>query len=113
MRTLKRIGLGCLLTASLGSLGSSIYPRVYAFNQASQGALIASTRAANCRVLKSNLIPNETPVDELGKPFPAGTTFCDRNGLTGQATDKGAIGYPKQGDTAAIIKILETRGFKF
>lgn len=111
-RNIKRFVLGSLAFTSFIAMGASIYPRVYAFNEAAQGALIASNRAANCRVLKGNLVPNSTPVDTRGKTFPAGTHICDWEGLTGQTTDKGAIGYIKQGDSAAIAKTLEGRGFK-
>ena len=113
MRTLKRIGLGCLLATSVASLGAAIYPRVYAFNQVSQGVLIASNRAANCRIISPGVRPNIIPIEtSSGKPLTSGTAVCDWSGNTGQINGTGAIDYVRQGDTAAIVTMLKQRGFK-
>ena len=113
MRTLKRIGLGCLLATSVGSLGAAIYPRVYAWNQVSQGVLIASNRAANCRIIYPAVRPNIIPIESTSKqPLTSGTFVCDWNGNTGQINGYGAIDYVKQGDMTAIVATLKQRGFK-
>ena len=113
MRQLKRISLGCLLSASVVSVGAAIYPRVYAFNEVSQGVLIASNRAANCRIITPAVAPNLIPTDaKSGRPLVSGTAVCDWNGNTGQINGTGAIDYVKQGDIAAISTILKGRGFK-
>lgn len=111
-RPTKRLGLAGLATLTIASISAGIYPRVSAWNQASNAALIAGQRATNCRVLNGSLVANTIPVDEHGRPLPAGTHVCDWNGMTGQATATGAIGYLKQGNTEEIIKTLESRGFK-
>ena len=112
-RSLKRIALGCVLSVSTVSLGTAIYPRVYAFNTSSQGVLIASNRAANCRIITPAVSPNLIPTDaKSGRPLVSGTAVCDWNGNTGQINGTGAIDFVKQGDTAAITKTLIRRGFK-
>ena len=112
-RNLKRIGLGCLLSTAIVSLGTAIHPRIYAFNQASQGALIASNRAVNCRIINPAVIPNLIPLDsKSGRPLNSGTAVCDWNGNTGQINGTGAIDFVKQGDIAAITKTLMGRGLK-
>jgi len=113
MRTLKRIGLGCLLATSVASLGTAIYPRVYAWNQVSQGVLIASNRAANCRVIYPSVRPNIIPIEsKSGRPLTSGTAVCDWSGNTGQINGTGAIDYVRQGDMGAIVATLKQRGFK-
>ncbi|MGI0495097.1 hypothetical protein ACN4EG_25210 [Alkalinema pantanalense CENA528] len=108
----KRFSLGLLGAIAIGSTLAAIYPRVYAWNVAASSAVIASQRAANCRVLIGNLQPNSIPLDQKGKPLPPGTHVCDWQGLTGQITAGNAIGYVKQGDSKAIAEILKSRGFK-
>ena len=101
------------MLTSVGSLGTAIYPRVYAWNQVSQGVLIASNRAANCRIVIPAVSPNLIPIDtKSGRPLVAGTAVCDWNGNTGQINGSGAIDYVKQGDTTAIVATLKQRGFK-
>lgn len=113
MRTLKRIGLGFSFVTSVGSLGTAIYPRIYAWNQVSQGVLIASNRAANCRIVEPSVRPNIIPLEaKSGQKLTAGTAVCDWNGSTGQINGYGAIDYVKQGDPAAIVATLKQRGFK-
>lgn len=108
----KRLSIGLLASVAVGTTLAAIYPRVYAFNVASSSAVIANQRAANCRVLKGNLQPNTIPLDAKGKPLPAGVHVCDWQGMTGQITSTGAIGYVKQGSSKEIAKTLESRGFK-
>ena len=92
---------------------ATIAPRVFAWNQASQGALIAASRAVNCRVLNGSIEPNSIPVDAKSKrPLPPGTHVCDWQGNTGQVNGAGAIDFLKQGQTEAIAATLKSRGFK-
>jgi hypothetical protein len=112
MRRLKRAGLALLTAASLGSLGAAIYPRIYAWNQVSQGVLIASSRSANCRLLRPSVLPNIIPLDDAGNELPPGTFVCDFSGNTGQINGFGAVDYVRQGDTSAIVHDLKQRGFK-
>ena len=112
-RNLKRVGLACLFSISTVSLGTAIYPRVHAFNEASQGTLIAGNRAANCRIITPAVAPNLIPTDaKSGRPLVSGTAVCDWNGNTGQINGTGAIDFVKQGDTAAITKTLTGRGLR-
>jgi len=109
----KRILLigGCALSGV--SCISTIAPRVIAWNDASQGALIASARAVNCRVLTSTLEPNVIPIDgKTKRPLPPGTHVCDWAGMTAQINGAGAVDFLKQGQTEAIAQNLKSRGFK-
>ena len=97
-------GVACLAT---------IAPRVFAWNEASQGALIASSRAVNCRVLTSTLEPNVIPIDgKTKRPLPPGTHVCDWAGMTAQINGAGAVDWLKQGQTEGIAATLKSRGFK-
>ena len=97
-------GVACIATIS---------PRVIAWNDASQGALIASARAVNCRVLTSTLEPNIIPIDgKTKRPLPPGTHVCDWAGMTGQINGTGAVGFLKQGQTESIAATVISRGFK-
>ena len=112
-RNLKRVLLFFGASVTLTSLGTAIYPRIYAFNQASQGALIASNRAVNCRIITPAIVPNLIPLDsKSGRPLVSGTTVCDWNGNTGQINGSGAIDFVRQGETDVIVKILKVRGLK-
>ena len=92
---------------------ATIAPRVMAWNQASQGALIASSRAVNCRVLTSTIEPNIIPIDgKTKRPLAPGVHICDWAGMTGQINGTGAIDFLKQGQTEAITATLKSRGFK-
>lgn len=92
---------------------TAIYPRIYAFNEDTQGALIAGNRAANCLILTPGVKPNLIPVDaKSGRQLNPGTAVCDWNGNTGQINGSGAIDYVKQGDISAITKTLTGRGLK-
>ena len=92
---------------------ATIAPRVIAWNDASQGALIASSRAVNCRVLNGNIEANTIPLDHLTQhPLPPGTHVCDWQGNTGQVNGTGAIDFLKQGQSEAIAATLKSRGFK-
>ena len=92
---------------------ATIAPRVIAWNDASQGALIASARAVNCRVLTSTLEPNVIPIDgKTKRPLPPGTHVCDWAGMTGQINGTGAVDFLKQSQTEAIASTLKSRGFK-
>ena len=109
----KRILLigGCAL--SFAACIATIFPRVMAWNDASQGALIASARAVNCRVLTSTLEPNVIPIDGRTKrPLPPGTHVCDWAGMTAQINGAHAVDFLKQGQTEAIAATLKSRGFK-
>ena len=109
----KRILLigGCALSGV--ACIATIAPRVIAWNDASQGALIASSRAVNCRVLNGSIEPNSIPVDAKSKrPLPPGTHVCDWAGMTGQINGTGAIDFLKQGQTELIAATLKSRGFK-
>ena len=91
---------------------ATIAPRVMAWNQASQGALIASSRAVNCRVLTSTLEPNVIPIDgKTKRPLAPGVHVCDWAGMTAQINGAGAVDYLKQGQTEAIAATLKSRGF--
>ena len=104
------IGMGC--AASVGATLATIAPRIYAWNQASQGALIAAQRAANCRVLDGPVVPNIIPLDGKGRSLPPGTHVCDWQGMTGQINGTGAIDFLKQGQSETIAQTLKSRGFK-
>ena len=92
---------------------ATIAPRVIAWNQASQGALIASSRAVNCRVLNSTIEPNVIPIDgKTKRPLPPGTHVCDWAGMTGQINGANAVDFLKQGQTESIAATLKSRGFK-
>ena len=109
----KRILLvgGCALSGV--ACIATIAPRIIAWNDASQGALIASSRAVNCRVLTSTLEPNVIPIDgKTKRPLAPGTHVCDWQGNTGQVNGTGAIDFLKQGQTEAITATLKSRGFK-
>ena len=109
----KRVLLFAGLAASLGSCLGVIAPRIIAWNEASQGALIASFRAVNCRVLTSTLRPNIIPMDgQTGKPLPPGSHVCDWQGMTGQINGSGAVDFLKQGQSETIVQTLKSRGFK-
>jgi hypothetical protein len=109
----KRIILLSGSVLSLGACVATIYPRVIAWNEASQGALIASSRAVNCRVLNGAIEPNTIPNDAQSKrPLPPGTHVCDWQGNTGQINGTGAIDFLKQGQSEAIAQTLKSRGFK-
>ena len=98
---------------SFSACVATIAPRVIAWNDASQGALIASSRAVNCRVLNGSIEPNSIPLDAKSKrPLPPGTHVCDWAGMTAQINGTGAIDFLKQGQTEAIAASLKSRGFK-
>ena len=98
---------------SFSACVATIAPRVIAWNDASQGALIASSRAVNCRVLTSTLEPNVIPIDgKTKRPLPPGTHVCDWAGMTAQINGAGAVDFLKQGQTEAIAASLKSRGFK-
>ncbi len=104
--------LGCS-SLSFAACIATIAPRVIAWNEASQGALIASSRAVNCRVLTSSIEKNTIPVDgQTKRPFPPGTHICDWQGMTGQINGTGTIDYLKQGQSESIAATLKSRGFK-
>lgn len=109
----KRILLigGCSIS-SVACL-STVAPRVIAWNQSSQGVLIASSRAMNCRVLNGSIEPNSIPLDfKTKRPLPPGTHVCDWQGMTGQINGTGAIDFLKQGQSESIATTLKERGFK-
>ena len=109
----KRILLvgGCALSGV--ACIATIAPRVFAWNEASQGALIASNRAVNCRVLTSTLEPNVIPIDgKTKRPLPPGTHVCDWAGMTGQINGANAVDWLKQGQSESIAATLKSRGFK-
>ncbi len=109
----KRVGLLTLGAAAIGCFLGSAYPRIYAWNQASTAATIATQRAANCRILSGPVEANTIPVDaKSGRPLAPGTHVCSWDGLTGQINGTGAIDYVKQGHTETIAQTLRTRGFK-
>lgn len=109
----KRVGLLTLASAAICCFLGSAYPRIYAWNEASTAATIASQRAANCRVLSGPVQPNTIPVDkQSGKPLNPNVHVCFWDGSTGQINGTGAIDYVKQGSTESIAKILQSRGFK-
>jgi hypothetical protein len=109
----KRVALVTLASAAIGCFLGSAYPRIYAWNQASTAATIASQRAANCRILLGSVEPNTIPVDgKSGRPLAPGTHVCDWNGVTGQINGTGAIDYVKAGQAETIIATLKSRGFK-
>lgn len=111
-KTKRSLLLGCGLL-SFTSCIASISPRVIAWNDASQGVLIASARSLNCRVLNGSIEPNTIPLDHLTKrPLPSGTHICDWQGNTGQINGSGAIDYLKQGQSESISSTLKSRGFK-
>ena len=92
---------------------ATIAPRIIAWNDASQGALIASSRAVNCRVLTSTIEPNVIPIDgKTKRPLAPGVHVCDWAGMTGQINGAGAVDFLKQGQTEAISGTLKSRGFK-
>ena len=98
---------------SFASCVATIAPRVIAWNDASQGALIASARAVNCRVLTSTIEPNVIPIDgKTKRPLAPGTHVCDWAGMTAQINGTGAVDFLKQGQTEAIADTLKSRGFK-
>jgi hypothetical protein len=105
-----------LLGGSVLAFGACVYtiaPRIIAWNEASQGALIASSRAVNCRVLGTSIVPNTIPVDgQTKRPLPPGTHVCDWSGMTGQINGTGAIDFLKQGQSETIAQTLKSRGFK-
>lgn len=109
----KRVGLITLGVAAIGCFLGSAYPRIYAWNEASTAAMIASQRAANCRILSGPVQPNTIPVDAKSRnPLNSGTHVCFWDGSTGQINGTGAIDFVKQGSTETIIKILQSRGLK-
>lgn len=109
----KRIILFGGLTLSSVACVSTILPRVMAWNESSQGVLIASSRSLNCRVLTTPIVPNSIPVDgKTKRPMPPGTHICDWQGNTGQINGTGAIDFLKQGQSEAISSTLKERGFK-
>ena len=98
---------------SFAACVATIAPRVIAWNDASQGALIASSRSVNCRVLTSTLEPNVIPIDgKTKRPLPPGTHVCDWAGMTAQINGAHAVDFLKQGQTEAIASTLKSRGFK-
>jgi hypothetical protein len=110
---LKRILLFTGMGMAASSCVATIAPRVIAWNEASQGALIASSRAVNCRVLNGAIEPNIIPLDgKTGRPLPPGTHVCDWQGNTGQINGTGAIDFLKQGQSETIATVLKSRGFK-
>ena len=110
--TTKRILLFGGTCVSFSVCVMKIAPRVIAWNTASQGALIASTRAATCRTLDRPISRNTIPVDgKTGRTLPPGTFLCDWEGMTGQINGTGAIDYLKQGQSEEIAKTLKSRGF--
>ena len=109
----KRVVLISGSTISLAACIVTIFPRVMAWNDASQGVLIASSRAVNCRVLNGSIEPNSIPVDgKTKRPLPSGVHVCDWSGMTGQINGTGAVAFLKQGQTEAIAATLKSRGFK-
>jgi hypothetical protein len=110
---LTRIGLGCLGAASIGSFLAAAYPRIYAWNEASTAATIATQRAANCRLLDGPVQANTIPIDSKTKrPLSPGVHVCYWDGSTGQINGTGAIDFVRQGSTESIANILKSRGFK-
>lgn len=111
--TTKRILLASGFCLSTAACATTIAPRVIAWNIASQGVLVASSRATNCRLLNSPIAPNTIPVDEKTlKPLPPGTHICDWEGLTAQVNGAGVVDYLRQGQPEEISKTLKQRGFK-
>lgn len=108
----KRVLIFGASCASVAACVTTIAPRVIAWNLASQGVLIASTRAATCRPLDSPIAPNTIPIDgKTGRTLPPGTYICDWEGMTGQINGTGTIDYLKQGQAEEIAKTLISRGF--
>gem|GEM_PF-490297 len=108
----KRVVLIGGSTLSFAACIATIAPRVMAWNDASQGALIASSRAVNCRVLNSTIEPNVIPIDgKTKRPLAPGVHVCDWAGMTGQINGTGAVDFLKQGQTEAIAATLKSRGF--
>jgi hypothetical protein len=109
----KRIALGCLGASAIASFIAAAYPRIYAWNEASTAATIATQRAANCRILNGPVIANTIPVDgKTGHPLSSGVHVCYWDGSTGQINGTGAIDFVKQGSTESIAQILKARGLK-
>ncbi len=109
----KRIALGCLGVGAIISFLVSAYPRIYAWNEASSSATIATQRAANCKILDGSVQANTIPIDSKTKrPLSPGVHVCHWDGSTGQINGTGAIDFVKQGSTEAIAAILKSRGFK-
>ena len=109
----KRLGLAVLSVGSIGCFLSAAYPRIYAWNEVSSAATIATQRAANCRIITPSVQVNTIPVDgKSGRPLPAGSHVCDWAGVTGQINGTGAVDYIKVGQGEAIANILKSRGFK-
>jgi hypothetical protein len=97
---------------AFGACAVTIAPRIIAWNEASQGALIASQRVAKCLVLNGPIVPNSVPTNGKGGPLPPGTFICDWQGMTGQVNGTGAIDFLRQGQPEAISDALKARGFK-
>lgn len=109
--TKRSLLIGCGLLSCTACI-ASITPRVVAWNDASQGVLIASSRSLNCRVLDGPIEANIIPLDGTTKrPLPSGTHVCDWLGNTAQINSSGAVDYLKQGQSESISATLKTRGF--
>ena len=110
--TKRTLLLGCGLLSCTACI-ATITPRVVAWNEASQGVIVASARSLNCRVLTGNIEPNSIPLDyKTKRPLPPGSHVCDWQGNTAQINSSGAVDYLKQGQTESIASTLKTRGFK-
>jgi hypothetical protein len=111
--TTKRILLASGFCLSTAACATTIAPRVIAWNIASQGVFVASSRATNCRLLNGPIAQNTIPIDsKTNKPLVPGTHVCSWDGNTGQINGNGVIDYLKQGQPEEIAKTLKQRGFK-
>ena len=108
--TLTRIGYAALAAASIGASLSALQPRLYAFNQSSQGHQIAMSRAETCLLTSLPIVANEIVLDKSGRKLPDGTFLCDTRGNTVQVTNGGASGYLKSGQPELITAKLRQRG---
>jgi hypothetical protein len=110
--SITRISYGCLAAASLGATIAALHPRIYAFNQSSQGHQIAMARAETCAVV-GFVEANSIPIDRKTKrKLPAGTFTCDFQGNTAQINGYGASAWVKSGQPEQISAKLKQRGFK-
>jgi hypothetical protein len=104
---------------SIGSLGCFLWaanPRIVAWNQTANAALIAQQRAATCVIVSHTISPGMIVFNgksETGKDgiwMTPGTLICDRRGNTAQVTSRGRVHYIRSAPPELLEPILDKRG---
>jgi hypothetical protein len=111
-RATRRLLHVALSSTAVAAFVASANPRIVAWSESSNANLIATTRAASCLLANEPIQPNTIITDSKGRPLPPGRYICYWDGMTGQTTQGGAVGYLKPGQPEQIASILESRGFK-